>query len=221
MQQLYAGRPGSPGSHGRPCQAIRVPVAAAASLAAALTVLAWAYLAACHGGYWRTDQRLPPARHDPAAWPDVTAIVPARDEAAMLPATMPALLAQDYPGTFRVVLVDDESADGTADVAATLGRAATDGMLRVVRGGRRPAGWAGKVWAMQQGLAAAGQPAYVLFTDADIAFGPGTVAALVRAAEGDDRGLVSQLALLRAESGWERLIVPAFVYLSCAGTVRQ
>ena len=133
-----------------------MPVAAAASVAAALTVLAWAYLAACHGGYWRTDQRLPPARRDPAAWPDVTAIVPARDEAAMLPATMPALLAQDYPGTLRVVLVDDESADGTADVAAALGRAGTaDGMLRVVRGGRRPAGWAGKVWAMQQGLAAA------------------------------------------------------------------
>src|SRR6266540_3904952 len=179
----------------RSCQAIRVPVAAAAAAAAAaaLTVLAWAYLAACHGGYWRTDQRLPPARRDPAAWPDVTAIVPARDEAAMLPATMPALLAQDYPGTLRVVLVDDESADGTAEVAAALGRAATaDGMLRVVRGGRRPAGWAGKVWAMQQGLAAAGEPAYVLFTDADIAFGPGTVAALVRAAEGDDRSLVSQ-----------------------------
>ena len=190
-----------------------VAAAAAAAAAAALTVLAWAYLAACHGGYWRTDQRLPPARRDPAAWPDVTAIVPARDEAAMLPATMPALLAQDYPGTLRVVLVDDESADGTADVAAALGRAAAaDGMLRVVRGGRRPAGWAGKVWAMQQGLAAAGEPAYVLFTDADIAFGPGTVAALVRAAEGDDRSLVSQMALLRAESGWERLIVPAFVY---------
>ena len=203
-----------------------MPVAAAACV---LTTIAWVYLAACHGGYWRTDQRLPPARGDPAGWPAVTAVIPARDEAAVLPRTMPTLLAQDYPGTLRVVLVDDESSDGTAAVAAALGRATLPAhrpdaasqarqtapaarMPLVVPGGPRPPGWAGKVWAMQQGLLAAGDPEYVLFADADIAFEPGTVAALVRAAEGDDRALVSQLALLRAETGWERLIVPAFVY---------
>jgi hopene-associated glycosyltransferase HpnB len=210
----------------RSCQARRVPVAVAACV---LTAIAWVYLAACHGGYWRTDQRLPPARGDPAAWPAVTAVIPARDEAAVLPGTMPTLLAQDYPGKLRVVLVDDQSSDGTAAVAAALGRAtmpvhrsrAADraaqtapaaGMPLVVPGGPRPPGWAGKVWAMQQGLLAAGDPEYVLFTDADIAFEPGTVAALVRAAEGDDRAVVSQMALLRADTGWERLIVPAFVY---------
>ncbi len=187
-----------------------MPAVAVASL---LTVLAWGYLAGCHGGFWRTDQRLPAARQDPAAWPSVTAVIPARDEAAVLPGTLPALLTQDYPGTLRVVLVDDESCDGTAAVAAELGRAAGPAWPPlVIRGGGRPPGWAGKVWAMRQGLDAAGDPGYVLFTDADIAFGPGTVTALVRAAEGDDRGLVSQMALLRAETGWERLIVPAFVY---------
>jgi hopene-associated glycosyltransferase HpnB len=85
-------------------------------------------------------------------------------------------------------------------------------MPLVVSGSPPPPGWAGKVWAMQQGLQAAGDADYVLFTDADIALEPGTVAELVRAAEGDDRSLVSQLALLRADTGWERLIVPAFVY---------
>lgn len=98
-----------------------MPVAVAACV---LTAIAWVYLAACHGGYWRTDQRLPPARGDPAAWPAVTAVIPARDEAAVLPGTMPTLLAQDYPGKLRVVLVDDQSSDGTAALAAALGRAA-------------------------------------------------------------------------------------------------
>jgi hopene-associated glycosyltransferase HpnB len=195
--------------------------------ACALAAIAWAYLLAGHGGYWRTDQRLPPAAADPACWPSVVAVVPARNEAAILPATLPTLLAQDYPGAFSVVLVDDDSSDGTAQIAAALGRAAgwEDGAARgadlarhpgralvVTAAARTPAGWAGKVWAMAEGLRAAGDGEYVLFTDADIAYQPGCVAALVRAAEADQRALVSQMALLRADTGWERLLVPAFVY---------
>jgi hopene-associated glycosyltransferase HpnB len=212
------------------CQAVPVPVVIACVLAAAIT---WAYLLAGHGGFWRTGQRLPPAGADPARWPSVTAVVPARNEAAMLPGTLPPLLAQEYPGAFDVVLVDDDSLDGTSGIASSIGREAAarggprgsppqgntvigagrlPGLLRVVAGGRPPSGWAGKVWAMEQGLRAAGDPAYVLFTDADISYAPGAVAALVRAAEADDRGLVSQMALLRAETFWERLLVPAFVY---------
>jgi hopene-associated glycosyltransferase HpnB len=226
-----------------------VPIAAAVCVLAAI---AWAYLLAGHGGYWRTDQRLPALlgdpghrglgcpqevqcppgptlQRDPAAWPGVVAVVPARNEAAVLPATLPTLLAQEYPGAFEVVLVDDESSDQTAETAAALaleaaradqaGRPGREGRtgsgdtrLRIVSGRRPPPGWAGKVWAMDQGLRAAGDAAYVLFTDADIGYEPGTVAALVRAAEGDDRALVSQMALLRADTGWERLLVPAFVY---------
>jgi hopene-associated glycosyltransferase HpnB len=172
------------------------------------------YLLACHGGFWRTDQRLPPGR-DPAAWPSVTVVVPARDEAAVLPATLPSLLAQDYRGELRVILVDDNSADGTAQVAEKLAAASGQPFqdwIRLVPAGQRPGGWAGKVWAMQCGLAAAGQPEYVLFTDADISYSPGTLTALVRAADGGGYGLVSQMALLRTETAWERLIVPAFVY---------
>jgi hopene-associated glycosyltransferase HpnB len=149
--------------------------------------------------------------------------VPARNEADSLPATLPGLLAQDYPGEFRVFLVDDRSDDGTAAIAAELGeKAARDGgaPLTVVAGQPRPDGWAGKVWAMAQGLAAAvgsgrgssSGAKYVLFTDADIAWGPMALRDLVRAAEDDDRVLVSQMALLRAETDWERVIVPAFVY---------
>ena len=185
-----------------------MPILAACVLAA----VTWVYLVAGHGGYWRTGQRLPPAAADPAAWPSVAAVVPARNEAAILPDTLPTLLAQDYPGSFCVVLVDDDSSDGTASVARSLSEAYGPQRLRLVAGRPTPAGWAGKVWAMEQGVRAADGARYVLFTDADIGYAPGTLAALVRAAEGDDRGLVSQMALLRAATSWERLLVPAFVY---------
>jgi hopene-associated glycosyltransferase HpnB len=192
---------------------VPVPIVAAAAALAAVT---WVYLLAGHGGYWRTNQRLPRAAGDPAPWPSVTAVVPARNEAAVLPDTLPSLLGQEYPGAFLVVLVDDDSSDGTAGVAQALGRDAAEAhgcaRLRVLRGSPTPPGWAGKVWAMQQGLAAAAGAGYVLFTDADIGFAPGVITALVRAAEADDRGLVSQMALLRADTFWERLLVPAFVY---------
>jgi hopene-associated glycosyltransferase HpnB len=203
---------------------MRVPVAVAAC---ALAAVAWAYLLACHGGFWRTDQRLPAAAGPPGTWPSVTAVVPARDEASGLPASLPTLLAQDYPGALAITLVDDQSSDGTAAVAARLGRAAgweirpgpdsagpesTARVLRIISGSAPPPGWAGKVWAMSQGTAAAGDADYLLFTDADIAYGPGTVTDLVRAADGGRRALVSQMALLRADTGWERVLVPAFVY---------
>ena len=191
----------------------------ALSIACAVAAVAWTYLVAGHGGYWRTSQWLPPVTRDPDTWPDVVAVVPARNEAEMLPATLPALLGQEYPGTLTVMVVDDRSSDGTAEVAAKL----DDGRpLKVIAGTAAPAGWAGKVWAMAQGLGAAGIPAaaganpepagYVLFTDADIAFRARTLRDLVAAAEADDRDLVSQMALLRTATGWERVVVPAFVY---------
>ena len=190
------------------CHAVPVPILAAVCILAAI---AWVYLVAGHGGYWRTGQRLPPAAADPDTWPSVAAVVPARNEATVLPDTLPTLLGQDYPGVFSVVLVDDDSSDGTASVARSLSENGPE-RLRLVAGRPTPAGWAGKVWAMQQGVLAAGDSRYLLFTDADIGYAPGTVAALVRAAEADDRGLVSQMALLQAATFWERLLVPAFVY---------
>ena len=186
----------------------------ALSIACTAAAVAWVYLVAAHGGYWRTSQRLPRVSGEPDAWPDVVAVVPARNEAAMLPVTLPALLGQDYPGVLAVIVVDDGSSDGTGEVAA--GVAATAGRpLRVISGTPPPDGerWAGKVWAMAQGLRAAGPSDYVVFTDADIAWeAPDTLRRLVAAAEGDDRDLVSQMALLRTATGWERVVVPAFVY---------
>ncbi|HYB16086.1 MAG TPA: glycosyltransferase, partial [Streptosporangiaceae bacterium] len=199
----------------------------ALSIACAVAAVIWVYLAAGHGGYWRTSQWLPPATSplgEPSRWPDVAAVIPARNEAVMLPAVLPALLGQDYPGALTVIVVDDCSSDGTAEVAAGIGLGPGPGprALRVLAGAPPPPGWAGKVWAMAQGLDAAGLPAgpaaadgkpgYVLFTDADIAWDTGALRALVHAAEADDRDLVSQMALLRTATPWERVVVPAFVY---------
>src|SRR5256884_5891246 len=189
------------------------------SIACTAVALAWLSLVAGHGGYWRTSQRLPRVTAEPDAWPDVVAVVPARNEAEMLPVTLPGLLGQEYPGALSVIVVDDGSSDGTGEVAAKLA-AGSARPLRVISSAPPPEGehWAGKVWAMAQGLRAAGPFApgpdgYLLFTDADIAWAaPDMLRRLVAAAEGDDRDMVSQMALLRTATGWERVVVPAFVY---------
>lgn len=177
---------------------------------AVATALTWLVLVMARGRFWTTRVRLSP-RPAPAAWPDVAILVPARNEAALLPATLPTLLAQRYPGQLRVVLVDDGSTDGTGDVARRLARQAAV-PLQVVDAEPRPAGWAGKVWAQQQGLHHAGDVPWLLLTDADIEHPPEGVATLMAAALADDRDLVSLMARLRTHTGWERLIVPAFVY---------
>src|SRR5689334_2414474 len=116
----------------------------ALSIACTASALAWLYLVAGHGGYWRTSEWLPRAAAEPAAWPDVVAVVPARNEAEMLPATLPSLLGQEYPGTLSVIVVDDGSSDGTGEVAAKLG-AESAWPPRVISGALPPGGerWAG------------------------------------------------------------------------------
>ncbi|WP_354639003.1 glycosyltransferase [Kitasatospora camelliae] len=174
------------------------------------SLLVWIGLTCGHGWFWRTDQRLP-ERRPPARWPRVAVVVPARDEAEVLPASLPSLLAQRYPGEARVVLVDDHSSDGTGDLARALG--AGGGLpLTVTTPPPLPAGWTGKLWALRHGVELAGSADYLLLTDADIAHGPHSLAALVEAAETGGLDLVSQMARLRVETRWERLVVPAFVY---------
>lgn len=179
----------------------------------AASLAAWLWLLLCQGSFWRTDVRLPP-RRDPEEWPPVCVVVPARDEAEVLPASLPSLLAQDYPGRAEVVLVDDGSTDGTGDLARGLAERAGGLPLTVTSPGEPPAGWTGKLWAVRHGiaLARAREPEYLLLTDADIAHAPDSLRTLVAAARTGGFDAVSQMARLRVESGWERLVVPAFVY---------
>ncbi|WUJ82439.1 glycosyltransferase [Streptomyces sp. NBC_00377] len=180
---------------------------------AAVSLAAWLWLLLCQGFFWRTDVRLP-AREEPSRWPPVCVVVPARDEAAVLPASLPSLLAQDYPGRAEIFLVDDGSSDGTGELARTLARRYGGLPLTVDSPGEPPAGWTGKLWAVRHGmgLARAREPEYLLLTDADIAHGPDSLRELVAAARTGGFDVVSQMARLRVESRWERLVVPAFVY---------
>ncbi|CAL9388762.1 hypothetical protein SUDANB180_01207 [Streptomyces sp. enrichment culture] len=178
-----------------------------------VSLAAWAWLLLGQGFFWRTDVRLPP-RREPDAWPSVCVVVPARDEAAVLPDSLPSLLAQDYPGRAEVFLVDDGSTDGTGELARELSRRLGGLPLTVDSPGEPPAGWTGKLWAVRYGigLARAREPEYLLLTDADIAHAPDSLRELVAAAEAGGFDVVSQMARLRVASLWERLVVPAFVY---------
>jgi hopene-associated glycosyltransferase HpnB len=187
------------------------------SALAAIPLLIWCYLAIGHGRFWRTDIRLPPGPAPeqwpgiPEQWPSVTVVIPARDEADVLPLTLPTLLAQDYPGTARVILVDDNSSDGTAELARRL-QPTPRLALQVLPGAERPCGWAGKLWALHQGADAANSE-FLLFSDADIAHEPDSLRRLVAWAGARRLDSASLMARLPVANGWERMIVPAFVYL--------
>ncbi|MER5461736.1 glycosyltransferase [Streptomyces sp. NPDC002668] len=177
------------------------------------SLAAWGWLLLGQGFFWRTDQRLP-RREASSKWPDVAIVVPARDEAEVLPVSLPSLLAQDYPGRAEIVLVDDGSSDGTAELARALAARHGGLPLRVVSPGEPEPGWTGKLWALRHGIAfaRASGPEYLLLTDADIAHKPDSLRELVAAARTNGLDLVSQMARLRVIGGWERLVVPAFVY---------
>jgi hopene-associated glycosyltransferase HpnB len=166
-----------------------------------LAVAAWVAVLLRPGRPWLPGPFSEDLEAAPAPGGSVCVLVPARNEARLLPLTLPSLVAQGHP----VVVVDDRSDDGTADVAARLG-------ARVVRGEPLPPGWIGKVWALEQGARAAGSPEYLLLSDADIRHAPGTIARLVADAEANGLALTSRLARLRCRSRWERLLIPPFVF---------
>lgn len=182
---------------------------------AGLSLLVWVWLLVGQGFFWRTDVRLPRADREPERWPAVAVVVPARDEAEVLGTSLPSLLAQRYPGRAEVFLVDDGSTDGTGDLARELAAEHGGLPLTVSSPGEPPAGWTGKLWAVRHGIALARERTgaeYLLLTDADIAHRPDSLRALAASATGADLDMVSLMARLRVETGWERLIVPAFVY---------
>lgn len=184
------------------------------AILAGAALAAWVYLVLFHGRFWRADQRLPLAIPASERWPEVTAVIPARDEAPVIGGAVESLLRQDYPGDFRVIVVDDASEDGTADAArAGAARAGASERLSVVAAPPLPPGWSGKLWAVHNGVAAA--PAdrrYVLLTDADIVHAPDALRRLAAKAETGALDLVSLMVRLHCASFAERLLIPAFVF---------
>lgn len=179
-----------------------------------LALAAWGWLTFLRGRFWRASEWLEDAPA-PAFWPQVIAVIPARDEAGSIGETIRAHMAADYPGQFDVVVADDGSKDGTADIARA---AAMDHAraLDVVRVPDLPSGWTGKMWAVENGLARARDMApdakYVLLTDADIKLAPDTLSRLVAKAEAENLALASLMAKLDARGPWASFLIPAFIY---------
>jgi len=172
---------------------------------AILAVFIWLYLMTARGRFWQAGPILPVA--PPTSDASVAIVVPARDEAPVIAASLTSLLAQQHR-RLQVILVDDSSQDGTGDVA----RAILDPRLTVLTGQTKPPGWSGKLWALSQGVAAAGTVDFLFFTDADIVHDPGHLAALLAHAERHELDMVSEMVALNCISWAERALVPAFVF---------
>jgi len=159
----------------------------------------------------RRYERLPvltPALDEPVDWPRVSIVVPARDEAARLPALLRSLQVLDYPD-YAVIVVDDESHDDTVAVAAREG-------ARVVRGTPLPDGWTGKSHACQQG-ATASDGALLLFTDADTVHEPASLRSAVAYLRCEGLGALSLITGQRCDTFFERLLLPLAYAVLFAG----
>lgn len=176
----------------------------------AFSGLAWGYLGVFHHGFWRSDQILPKVKGQVKKWPNVTIVIPARNEETVLRATLASVAGQKYKGIFQVILVDDSSADDTAKVAGAIKG------VQVLNAKPLPKDWAGKLWAMSQGVDLANKKYpktdYFWFTDADIEHQPDVLEGLVEAAVLDNRAMVSQMVMLHCQSFWEKAFVPAFIF---------
>jgi hopene-associated glycosyltransferase HpnB len=181
---------------------------------AVIPVLIWIYLLIGRGRFWR----LAPQRADglaAAAARRVVVLIPARNEAAVIATTVASLARQSFNGVIHLIVIDDDSTDGTAEAALAAARAAgAQTRFTLLRGAALPGGWTGKLWALSQGVAAAAEldADYFLFTDADTCHGATSVASLVADAQAHDRDLVSRMVKLSTATAAERLLIPAFVF---------
>ena len=183
------------------------------AIIAAMAAAVWVYLIAFRGGFWRIGREDVAPPEVPVR--SVVAVIPARDEAEVIGSAIASLLAQDYSGQLHLVVIDDHSSDGTAQIARDAAASAGAGeRMTVAVAAPMPRGWTGKLWAVRQGVAIAAtlQPDYLLLTDADIVHAPDNLRSLVARAETGGYDLVSLMVRLHCRGFWERLLVPAFVF---------
>ena len=187
---------------------------------AVICLLVWAYLLTARGGFWRCRDIFAAGDRGAAGRPspEVVAIIPARNEADVLGQSLASVLRQDYRRGLRIVIVDDQSSDGTRNIAERVAaelvlRSPYERTVEIVAGEAVPHGWTGKLWALNQGLATVREPPeYVLFLDADIALAPQVLQGLVNSARESGAVLTSLMVTLRCRSRAERWLVPAFVF---------
>jgi len=182
-----------------------------------VTLGIWLHLFFGRGWFWRVKHfEADKDRIDPLDdWPNIVAVIPARNEAQTIGEVVASLVNQDYPGALSIVIVDDHSNDATAAIASRISMEHdADLKVRVVSASVLPEGWTGKLWALNEGVVttAAQAPAFYWFTDADITHAPGTLRRLVARAEQNNLDLASLMVLLQAKTLPERALIPAFLY---------
>jgi hopene-associated glycosyltransferase HpnB len=184
---------------------------------AVISLAIWIFFAFFRGAFWQL-RRFDDDAGSPEPlelWPQVIAVLPARNEAETIVGTIESLIAQDYAGEFRILLVDDHSEDQTASLAEQAAeKSGAADRLTILRAAPLQPGWTGKLWALQQGIAYASRysPKHFWFTDADITHAPDTLRRLVSRAERQHLDLASLMVLLQAKTLPERLLIPAFLY---------
>jgi hopene-associated glycosyltransferase HpnB len=181
-----------------------------------LSLVIWIYLIFFRGQFWLSNQYLSERKSESSKNPKVSVIIPARNEAEVLPISLNSVLNQDYKGKFSLILIDDQSTDNTGKIAEQIAKEThRDKQLTVLNGQPLPGGWTGKLWAMQQGVNYALEnleTEYFLLTDADIKHDSNNLRQLIAKAEKDNLDLVSLMVRLRCESLGEKLLIPAFVF---------
>jgi cellulose synthase/poly-beta-1,6-N-acetylglucosamine synthase-like glycosyltransferase len=171
----------------------------------AIVVALWALLAALLPRALRRVPRMIAAPAGGAA-PQVSIVIPARNEEQLLPRCLAGVAAAaQAPARLEVVVVDDGSTDATAQVAAAAG-------ARVLPSAARPAGWAGKCWAAWQG-AQATSAEWLAFLDADVTLAPGAIPAAVAAAEAASADLLAPLLRAACATRAEAVVQPVMLFL--------
>lgn len=182
---------------------------------AIISLLIWIYLIFFRGQFWYCNQYLK-TNINCHSYPKVTVIIPARNEADVLPISLNSLLQQTYQGEYNIILVDDQSEDETQVIAEQIAQKLDKSdYLTVIQGTTLPQGWSGKLWAINQGIEYAKnhfKSDYFLLTDADINHDLNNLNQLVAKAEKENLDLVSLMVLLRTKSWWEKWLIPAFIF---------
>ena len=182
-----------------------------------LSLVIWIYLLLFRGKFWLSNQRINEQLQPLTQYPSVCAVIPARNEADVLPISLKSLLNQDYPGNLSIILVDDQSDDNTGNVAQEIAdNCQKSQQLQVISGQPLAEGWSGKLWAMKQGIEQANKldnkPDYLLLTDADIEHHDSNLKELVKQAKIEKLAMTSLMVKLRCDSFWEQFLIPAFVF---------
>ena len=182
-----------------------------------LSIIAWIYLLLFRGKFWLNNEKISRSFDCLDDYPSVCAIVPARNEAAVIATSLKSLLKQNYPGNFSIILVDDQSTDNTKDIAKqSIESKYNSHDLEIISGIPLANKWSGKLWAMKQGIDKANhlknKPDYFLFTDADIKHHTNNLKELVTKAKKENLALVSLMVKLECKSLWEKLLIPAFIF---------